>query len=118
MGTFSITVGVGDTAGRRFEDVDALVDTGSTYLYLAASLLDRLGVERRKTWRFELPDGQIVERDLGIVQVRLNGEVLPVLAVFGEEGAAPLLGAFTLEAFRLAVDPVGRRLVPVPALLK
>jgi hypothetical protein len=34
--------------------------------------------------------------------------------VFGD---AALLGAFTLEALRLAPDPVGRRLVPVPALL-
>jgi len=29
----------------------------------------------------------------------------------------PLLGVVTLEEFRLAVDPVSRRLMPVPALL-
>jgi len=29
-----------------------------------------------------------------------------------------LLGVFTLEGFRLAADPVNRRLIRVPALLK
>lgn len=118
MGTFSVPVGVGDLAGNRFVDVEALVDTGSTYLYLPASLLDQLGVTRRRSWRFELPDGQVVERDLGVAQVRLNGETMPAPVVFGEEAAQPLLGAVTLQLFRLAVDPVRERLVPVPALLK
>jgi hypothetical protein len=30
---------------------------------------------------------------------------------------SPLLGAYALEGLRLTVDPVGRRLVPVPGLL-
>jgi len=40
------------------------------------------------------------------------------IVIFGEPGSEPLLGAFTLEGFRLAADPVNRRLVPVPGLLK
>ncbi len=32
-------------------------------------------------------------------------------------GAPVLLGAHALEGLRLAADPVGRRLVPVPAFL-
>jgi len=38
--------------------------------------------------------------------------------VFGDEGVEALLGAATLETFSLAMDPVRRRLVPVPGLLK
>ena len=30
----------------------------------------------------------------------------------------PILGAFTLEGFGLGVDPVNRRLIRVPGLLK
>ena len=37
--------------------------------------------------------------------------------MFGEPGAPPLLGAYALEGLRLAPDPIGRRLVPVPGLL-
>jgi hypothetical protein len=34
------------------------------------------------------------------------------------EGSEPLHGVFTLEGFGLAADPVNRRLIPVPGLLK
>lgn len=42
---------------------------------------------------------------------------LPI-AVFGDSGAEPLLGVFTLEGFGLAADPVNRRLIPMSGLLK
>ncbi len=51
-------------------------------------------------------------------RVRLNGQTRTTLVVFGEEATLPLLGAYTLEGFGLAADPVNRRLVPVPGLLK
>jgi hypothetical protein len=38
--------------------------------------------------------------------------------VFGDRDSEPLLGVFTLEGFGLATDPVNRRLLPVPGLLK
>ena len=38
--------------------------------------------------------------------------------VFGEAGSEPMLGVVTLEEFLLAVDPVQRRLISVPGLLK
>ncbi len=34
-----------------------------------------------------------------------------------DEDSQPLLGAVTLEIFRLGVDPVSQRLIPVPGLL-
>ena len=39
------------------------------------------------------------------------------LVVVAEAGSPALLGAYTLEGLRLAADPVGRRLTPVPGLL-
>lgn len=50
-------------------------------------------------------------------RVRLDGQTRTTLVIFGEEAAVPLLGAYTLEGFGLASDPVGRRLIPVPGLL-
>ena len=38
--------------------------------------------------------------------------------VFGEPESEPILGVFALEGFRLAADPVNRRLISVPGLLK
>jgi hypothetical protein len=50
--------------------------------------------------------------------VRIDGRNRLTVAVFGEPQSEPLLGVVTLEEFGLAADPVNRRLVPVPALLK
>ena len=52
------------------------------------------------------------------IRVRINGRAQPTIAVFGEPGSEPLLGVFVLEGFRFAADPLTRRLLPVPALLK
>ena len=117
MGTFSVRVEIGDPQARQYESVEALVDTGATYATLPGSLLRRLGVAPHTHAMFVLADGSRVEREIGRTFVRLEGveDIVPV--VFGDEGAQALLGAVTLEILRLAVDPVGRRLMPVPGLL-
>ncbi|MBM3946367.1 MAG: hypothetical protein FJ315_03060 [SAR202 cluster bacterium] len=117
MGTFRVTIGVGDPPGQRYEPVDALVDTGATYTTLPASFLRQLRVVPHTRDTFELADGRLVEQDIGRTWVRIDGRSEIVLVVFAGEGARPLLGAFTLEALRPGVDPVRRRLVPVRGLL-
>ena len=117
MGTFRVPVEVGDAAGRRFEPVEALVDTGASYLALPGSILRRLDVAEVETRAFGLADGRSVERPVGVVSLKLDGRTLPVLCVFNEEGAEPILGAVALETFGLGVDPVAQKLVPVRGYL-
>jgi predicted aspartyl protease len=116
MGTFNVEIHVGDQRGERFEVIETLVDTGSTYTILPASLLGRLGVVPHRTSVFELADGSQREWPIGQTWVRLDGNQEMTLVVFGEDGVQPLLGAVTLEEFLLAPDPVRRRLVPVHGL--
>ena len=118
MGTFAVSIQVGDLASQQFIQVEALVDTGSTYTVLPGSALIGLGVEPAEQALFELADDRLVEYPVGDARIRLEGRERIAPVVFGPEGATPLLGSVTLEIFRLAVDPVHRRLVPVPALLK
>lgn len=118
MGVFRVNIAVGDPQGQHYTSVEALVDTGSTYTALPASFLRRLSVSPHDRGPFELANGQIVEHDIGRTWVRIDGRTEIVPVVFAEEETEPLLGAVTLEIFRLGVDPVGRRLVPVPGLLK
>lgn len=54
---------------------------------------------------------------MAIVALALKAEVLPTLAVFGDEGNESLLGAVSLEEFGLGIDPVNKTLVPVTLLL-
>jgi predicted aspartyl protease len=117
MGTFRVQVEIGDAAGERWETVEALVDTGATYTTAPAPLLRQLGVTPHARETFVLADGRRVEHDIGRSWIRVSGRTEVTLLVFGEPGAPPLLGAYALEGLRLAPDPIGRRLVPVPGLL-
>ena len=117
MGTFSVNIEIGSPEGAQFESLLALVDTGASYTTLPAEMLGRLRVVPSERRQFQLADDTIVERDVGLTQVRINGRVMPTLVVFEPVGTVALLGAYTLEGFGLGVDPVRRRLVPVRGLL-
>ena len=118
MGTFGVTIQVGDLAGQNFVDQEALVDTGSTYTVLPRETLEKLGIEQEGQRSFELGDDQIVEYPIGYARMRLDEDQTIVLVVFGPEESDPLLGATALEHLSLAVDPIHQRLIPVPALPK
>ena len=117
MGTFLVQIELGDPKGRRHETVEALVDTGATCTTVPGSTLRRLGVSPHTRGTFVLADCSRIEREIGRTWLELEEgeEIVPV--VFGDEDSQPLLGAVTLKIFRLAVDPVSQRLIPVPRLL-
>jgi len=117
VGTFRVTIEVGDPQGQRWQPVEALVDTGATYTWLPASLLRSLGVTPSLRFPFILADGRRIEREMAETKVRIDGQERTTLVVFGDERTEALLGAYTLEGFGLAPDPLNRRLVPVPGLL-
>ena len=116
MGTFTYPLEVVSADGSRTETVKATVDTGSTYTCLPGNLLRGLGILPYRRIQSELADGSIVEDDLGIVNVRVEGIETPTLVIFTDEGAPALLGAYTLEGALLVVDPVRQRLAPTHAL--
>ena len=118
MGTFKSTLEIGVPEGRRWETIEALVDTGATFTMAPQCLLEQLGVVPQEKVAFQLADGRSVYYDIAQTQVGIDGRTRTTLVVFGAPGSEPLLGAYTLEAFLLAPDPENRRLVPVPGLLK
>ena len=117
MGIFYVTIEIGDPAGQRFESVDALVDTGATYSVIPAAMLRSLAIGSIERGSFELADGTFREFELGETRVRVHGTEVNTVVVVGDENTEPLLGAYTLERLRLAVDPVRQRLISVPARL-
>ena len=116
MGTFKVEFEVSDPNGKRFEPVEALVDSGSTYTFLPSTMLDELGVSRAGTMTFRLADGSRIVRHIGYTWAKLNGKIGTTPVIFSTDGATPLLGAVTLENFGLGIDPVNKSLVPVEAL--
>ena len=116
MGTFPASIEIGDPEGRRWVVVDALVDTGSTYTWVPRELLERLGVHGGFPREFETADGRVIRRDMAVTTARWEGEVLPTLVVVAEPEDGTMIGAYTLEGFGLAADPVNRRMVRVRGL--
>ncbi|HEX5368453.1 MAG TPA: retroviral-like aspartic protease family protein [Dehalococcoidia bacterium] len=117
MGTFHQQIELGDFDGERFEALEALVDTGATYTSVPSAVLDRLGVSPEEEVLFILANGQTVRLGMAWARIRLSDREQPTLVVFGEPASSVLLGAFTLEGFRLGVDSVNKRLIPTPGYL-
>ena len=116
MGTVVVTIDIGDPQGRRFEEVEAIVDTGSTFTAVPRTTLQRLGVPAERSAQSELADGSKAPVDIGRTMVRLEGREFPTPVIFAEAGEPTLLGVVTLEDALLVVDPVSRRLIPTNAL--
>jgi len=118
MGSFRVPVDVGNIAGGSLTRIEALVDTGATYTWIPGDLLARLEVQPEEDWPFLLADGREARYPIGSLRLRFAGRTRATVVVFGEPGSEPLLGVVTLEELGLAADPVHRRLIPVPGLLK
>ena len=118
MGTFRERVSVSNPEKPSASvELEMVVDSGATYTWIPKDILLKLGIRPKVKRRFKLADGNIIEREAGIINLSLKEETLPNFTVFGDEGSELLLGAMTLEAFGLGIDPVNKTLVPVTLLL-
>lgn len=120
MGSFRVDVEVENPLrpGGRALLRSVLVDTGAELSWFPAGLLESLGIERRKTWRFRQADGTVLERWVGLAFVHVSGTSAPDDVVFGAPNDLVLLGSRSLEGLNLQIDPVRKRLVdagPAPA---
>jgi predicted aspartyl protease len=82
------------------------------------AILEELGVQRLKIWRFRQADGTVLARWTGAVRVGVAGVWTVDEVVFAESGDLVLLGARSLEGLNLRVEPATKRLVdagPAPA---
>ena len=115
MGKLIVTIGVGDQQGQQFEDIEVIVDTGSTFTALPAAMLHELGVMVEHTAEARLADGRTTPVQIGHTTIRLEGRTFPTPVIFAQDNEPSLLGVVTLETALLAVDPVSQRLIPVMA---
>ena len=80
MGTFSVPVEVGNVDGSSYESLDALVDTGASYLIFPRPVLSAVGARVAERRQFTLADGREVEMDVGAVSLRLERALVPGLS--------------------------------------
>jgi predicted aspartyl protease len=82
-----------------------------------ARVLRRLGITPDRTEEFTLADGRHTRRKIGGAMFEIEGRRAPSPVIFGEPDDAILLGAVTLDALGLMIDPLKRQLRPLPMLL-
>jgi clan AA aspartic protease len=121
MGLVSVRAKLGKSE-TDLEEMRFIVDTGSLYTAVTPEIRDRLGLPEGIPIQVMLADGRIVDSELTVALIRIDGREagIPVEVV---EVPEPLLGVSALEAVGMKVNPVTRKLEKVtpftrPPLMK
>jgi predicted aspartyl protease len=118
MGLTHVELDIANVAEpERTERVECLVDSGAIYSVVPADLLVRLGIRPITEQVFRLANGERITRRKGGAVFKYGERIGVADVIFGEAGDANLLGAFTLEALGLALDPLKRELRELPMML-
>jgi len=118
MGLTVLQIQVGNPADPQvLETLDFLIDSGAIYSVVPRAVLDRLGIKPLTRQEFRLADGSTIARDKGGALFKYGDRIGVADVIFGEEADSLLLGAFTLEALGLSLDPLRRELKPLPMIL-
>jgi clan AA aspartic protease len=118
MGLTVLELEVGNPARpEATEKVEFLIDSGAIYSVVPRPVLERLGIKELAEQQFRLADGSKITRRKGGALFKYGKMIGVADAIFGEEGDSILLGALTLEALGLALDPLRRELKPLPMIL-
>jgi len=118
MGLTVLTIDVGNPANPEVtQPIDFLIDSGAIYSVVPRQVLQDLQIKPFARQEFRLADGSVIRRDKGIAFFRYGDRAGGADVIFGEEADSQLLGAFTLEALGLALDPLRRELTPLPMIL-
>jgi predicted aspartyl protease len=80
-------------------------DSGAVYSVVPTPTLRRLGVKAHSKQVFTLADGSQITRHRGDVLFVMNGHRGAAPVIFGQRGDSTLVGAVTLEALGVILDP-------------
>ncbi|MEA2165126.1 MAG: hypothetical protein QOK37_3253 [Thermoanaerobaculia bacterium] len=118
MGLTVLNIEVGNVAHPEdMRPMEFLIDSGAVRSVVPSSTLDELGIKPIATQDFRLADGRKISRRKGVALFRYQDRIGGADVIFGEPDDSNLLGAFTLEALGLALDPLRRELHPLPMIL-
>ena len=118
VGITVLDIEVGNPASpEATESLEFLVDSGAVYSVVPAPVLERLGIKPLTEQTFRLADGTKIVRKKGVAIFKYRDRIGGADVIFGEPGDSMLLGAFTLEALGLSLNPLKRELTELPMIL-
>lgn len=118
MGLTVLEIEVGNPGNPEItEEIEFLIDSGAVYSVVPTPILERLGIKPLAEETFRLADGTKIKRKKGGAFFKYKDRVGVADVIFGEKDDNNLLGAFTLEALGLSLNPLKRELNPLPMIL-
>jgi len=118
MGRTILVVEVANVAApNHAENVEFLIDSGAIYSVVPRATLEKLNIKPIAKQEYRLANGERIVREKGGALFRYGERVGVADVIFGEAGDSSLLGATTLEALGLSLDPLRRELKPLPMIL-
>ena len=118
MGVTTLVVEVANPAKPTVtERLEFTVDSGAVYSVVPREVLRTLRIRPQKRETFRLANGTTIVRQKGVALFKFRKYVGGADVIFGEEGDATLLGALSLEALGLTLDPIRRELRPMQLIL-
>lgn len=98
-------------------ELQFLIDSGAVHTVVPRDVLRALGIRPFKKASFILANGGEIVREIGTAHFVYKDHEGGAPVVFGEKTDTALLGATTLEAMGLALNPLKRELYPLQMTL-
>jgi clan AA aspartic protease len=118
MGLTFVEIEVGSLAKpKTMVKLEFLIDSGAIYSIVPEKILKKLGIKPIAKETFILANGEKIVRKKGVALFKYGKRVGGADVIFGEKGDSVLLGALTLEALGLSLDPIKRKLKPLPMII-
>ena len=111
---FNATQGDLDTSQVRTAEIEAVVDTGATYLCLPPTVIEQLGLLYARTQTVTTANGPAERRFFKGADITIKDRNIEMAVMENDEATPPLIGYLILEALDFVVDPKANRLIPNP----
>jgi clan AA aspartic protease len=107
--------GYAEESAIRRSTIDAIVDTGAVMLVLPQNVVERLGLETRRTVIVSYADERKEERPVaGPLTIRIGDRFMNTDCIVGPPLSEALIGQIVLEELDLLADCTNRVLMPRP----
>lgn len=98
----------------RAIEVEAIADTGATYVCLSRKDIEILGLPFHNTVSIKTANGKASRRTFKGAEIELKGRSFVMEVMENDEDTPALIGYLLLEALDLVVDPKTQRVIPNP----
>lgn len=99
----------------RTVEVDAIIDTGATYVCIGKEDIERLGLQFHNTVNIKTANGQANRRTFKGAEIELKGRSFVMEVMENDDTTPALIGYLLLEALDFVVDPKTQSVIPNPA---